>query len=201
MKTYGIKYAKGDIDWNLIPKLEVDEYNWGEDCGIRAEFQIIWNEDAISYHAVSAEKDILARFTEQNRDVWCDSCLEFFFRPDEKDRRYLNFECNPNGALYTGIGTNMPDRVRLLAQDEKSEFSIKTGRTDDGWEIFISVPVSFIRKFYPEYELKEGNVIYANCMKCGDDTVVPHFISWNRYPDKPVSFHNSDAFGKMVLIR
>ncbi len=201
MKIYEIKYAKGDINWEDIPALDVDEYNWGEDCGIRTKFQIVWNEDAISYHAVSVEKDILARFDAQNCDVWCDSCMEFFFRPDENDMRYLNFECNPNGALYTGIGTNMPDRVRLLAQNEKTEFSIKTGRTKDGWEMFLSVPSAFIRKFYPGYELKEGNVIYANCMKCGDDTVVPHFVSWNRYPEEPVSFHNSAAFGKMVLIK
>ena len=199
MKTYEIKYVKGDVDWNLIPKLDVDEYNWSDDCGIRTSFQIVWNEDGISYHAVSVEKDIRATYDAQNCDVWCDSCMEYFFRPDENDKRYFNFECNPNGALYVGIGTNMPDRIRLLDQDEKTNFSIKTARTSDGWELFLTVPTAFIRMFFPGYEFKEGRVIYANCLKCGDDTPVEHYISWNRYPDEPLSFHNSAAFGKMVL--
>ena len=201
MKTYEIKYAKGEIDWNQIPKLDVDEYNWGEYCGIKTQFQVAWNEEGISYHGVSVEEDVLARFDEQNCPVWLDSCMEFFFNPDENDKRYLNFECNPNGALYVGIGTNMPDRVRLLDQDEKLTFSIKTAKTEDGWEIFLTVPVSFISKFYPGYELKEGMVIKANCMKCGDDTKTPHFMSWNEYPVVPKTFHNSDAFGKMILVK
>lgn len=201
MKNYNITYAQGDIDWSKVPVLEVDEYNWGDDCGIRTHFQIVWNEDGISYHAVSEEEDVRATFDAQNCDVWCDSCMEFFFQPDENDKRYFNFECNPNGALYVGIGTNMPDRIRLLDQDEEKTFSIKTAKTADGWEIFLTVPAAFIRMFFPGYELKEGNVINANCMKCGDDTSIPHFISWNKYPEEPLTFHNSAAFGKMILTR
>ena len=201
MKSYNITYAKGDINWADVPELHVDEWNWCDPCDISTKFQIVWNEEGITYHGVSVEKDILARYDTQNCDVWCDSCMEFFFQPDENDKRYLNFECNPNGALYTGIGTNMPDRVRLLDQDEKNDFSINTARTQDGWEIFITVPVSFIRKFYPGYELKEGMVINANCMKCGDDTKIPHFMSWNKFPEEPVTFHNPAAFGKMTLVK
>ncbi|MDO4939593.1 MAG: carbohydrate-binding family 9-like protein [Lachnospiraceae bacterium] len=201
MKTYEIKYAKGDIDWSTVPKLDVDEYNWGEDCGIRTQFQIVWNEEGLSCHGVSVEKDILARYDDQNCPVWCDSCMEFFFHPVENDSRYLNFECNPNGAIYTGIGTNMPDRVRLIEQNEKQDFSIKTARTQDGWEMYLTVPVSFISMFYPGYELREGMIIKANCMKCGDDTVYQHFISWNKYPEEPITFHNSAAFGEMILVK
>jgi len=201
MKEYTIAYAKGDIDWSKVEKLSVNETNWGRpDGGIKVEFQIVWNEDGITYHGVAHEEHVLARYDAPNCDVWTDSCMEFFFRPDDKDLRYFNIECNPNGAIYLGLGTNMPDRVRFLAQDEKKIFSIKTARTPDGWELFITVPTEFIGRFFPGYKLEKGKVIYANCLKCGDDTPIRHSTSWNPYPvGSEVTFHNSEGFGKMTL--
>jgi len=203
MKTYDIQYSKGATDWEKIPKLTVDVRNWNcPDPGITTTFQLVWNEDGITYHGVSKEEHILARYDAQNQPVWTDSCMEYFFRPNDDDLRYFNFECNPNGAIYCGLGTDMPDRVRLLAQDEKNDFQIKTARIDGGWEMYLTVSTVFIRKFFPGYELKEGKVIFANCLKCGDDTPIRHSLSWNPYPEgSPRTFHNSNGFGKMVLVK
>ena len=201
MKIHHVPYSKPEPDWNTIPYLEVGECNWGsENPDIHVCFQLVWNENGISYHAIAQEEHILARFDKPNSDVWKDSCMEFFFRPDEKDVRYFNLECNPNGAIYCGIGPNMPERIRIIAQEEKRFFNIKTNRIEGGWEMFLTIPIGLIRECFPGYEFLPGTIIYANFMKCGDDTVKPHYLSWNQYPEmEKHTFHDIRGFGKLIL--
>lgn len=201
MKEYHVSYSEPNPNWKSIPELDVDEENWGcPNPGVEVKFQIIWNESGITYHAVAKEKHVLARYDKPNSDVWRDSCLEFFFQPDENDPRYFNMECNPNGAIYCGIGTNMPDRIRIIAQEERRYFNIITNSTADGWELFVTIPVEFIRQCFPDYELRPHMVIYANCLKCGDDTPDPHYLSWNPYPImEEYTFHDRRGFGMLIL--
>ena len=48
-------------------------------------------------------------------------------------------------------------------------------------------------------EFENGMKIYANCYKCGDETVHPHFIAWNKIENDIVDFHQPEHFGLMVL--
>lgn len=125
--------------------------------------------------------------------------MEFFFRPVDGDIRYFNLEINPNAQIYLGFGPNMPELVRLALQDENALLQKRANYTDDGWEVFFTFPVSVIRVFFPGYELKSGMKIYANCYKCGDETVHPHFIAWNKIENDIVDFHQPEHFGLMVL--
>ena len=59
--------------------------------------------------------------------------------------------------------------------------------------------MSVIRVFFPGYELRSGKKLYANSYKCGDETVTPHFISWNRVEVPAPSFHEPEHFGLMIL--
>ena len=201
MKEYNIIY-QSTPDWTKVPKLDVDVANWMPNPGISVKAQIAWNEDGLYYHGTAIEKEIRAVHNSQVCDVCEDSCLEFFFMPEE-DTRYINIEANLNCATWIGIGTNMPDRVRLLLQNEKELLDIHANRLPDGdgWELFYKVPIELIRMFYPGYELKEGNVIRANCMKCGDLTVNEHYLSWNPFNPDKLSFHEQDYFGRMILTR
>ena len=128
-----------------------------------------------------------------------DSCMEFFFRPVAEDLRYFNLEINPNGQMYIGFGPNMPELVRLALQEEDQILQKQCNYTEDGWEVFYTFPVSVIRVFFPGYALKSGMKIYANSYKCGDECVIPHFISWNKVEVPEPSFHQPEHFGLMVL--
>ena len=125
--------------------------------------------------------------------------MEFFFRPVENDLRYFNLEINPNGQMYIGFGPNMQELVRLALQEEDTLLQKKCNYTADGWEAFYTFPVSVIRVFFPGYELKPGMKIFANSYKCGDNTLIPHCISWNKVDPENVTFHQPECFGLMIL--
>ncbi len=199
MKEYNVIYQQTP-DWSKVPAITLDTANWEPNPGIEVEVQIAWNEDRIMYHGIAHETEVRAEYDAPGCDVCQDSCLEFFYMP-EGEETYINFESNPNRAIWLGIGTNMPDRIRLMLQDEKGILNLRSGRTTDGWELFADFPLSFTRMFYPGYEYREGNILKVNCMKCGDLTRKEHYLSWNPFDPEVKSFHNSAYFGRMTLVK
>ncbi|MBO4991831.1 MAG: hypothetical protein J6E42_06720, partial [Firmicutes bacterium] len=127
-----------------------------------------------------------------------DSCMEFFFSP-EGDDRYLNVELNPNGCSFIGIGTGRADRVRITLEQEAEVLRAQTARTPDGWELTYRLPLTFLRVLYPALSLTPGTVLRANCYKCGDLTLEPHYLSWNPVTSAKPDFHRPCDFGRMVL--
>ena len=123
--------------------------------------------------------------------------MEFFFCPAAGDDRYFNFEWNPNAQLYLGFGPNRCDSVRLLVQDEQAQFAPRPARTADGWELTFRVPVSFVRRFVPDFALTPGTALRANCFKCGELTPQPHYYSWNPVTSETPDFHRPCDFGQM----
>ena len=39
----------------------------------------------------------------------------------------------------------------------------------------------------------------ANLYKCGDATVIPHYLTWNRVEVTDIDFHLPEFFGKLIL--
>ena len=199
MRTYTITPVSGTPDWSRIPALEVDQHLWLPSEEIAMTVQICYDEHGFYVHMKAKEADVRAEYTAPLSLVHKDSCMEWFFCPVEADPRYINVEMNPNGCAFIGISTCRADNVRLCSMYEEELFQKKTARTDDGWEIFYTVPVSFLRVFFPGYTPTAGMVIRANCYKCGDLTAVEHYLSWNPVTSAEPDFHRSCDFGRMIL--
>ena len=199
MREYQVKKVCGAPDWNAIPVMEVDHVMWTPDFGISMTAQIAYDETAIYVHQRAVEKNIQAELTDLLAHVSEDSCMEFFFSPCPAGGRYLNFEVNPNGCLHLGFGHGRHDSMRLLPKKADERFGIKTARTADGWELTYRIPLEFLRCFYPELELKSGLTMTANCYKCGDCTVNPHFLAWNPPASETPDFHRPQDFGKLIF--
>lgn len=199
MRTYTITKISGTPDWSKIPALDVDNFQWCEKLDIKMKSQICYDETGIYVHLRAWEKDIRAELTAPLSMVCEDSCMEFFFRPVAEDLRYFNFEINPNGQTFIGFGYHAEDLIRLAPEGENEYLEKKWGYTEDGWEVFYKIPVSLINIFFPGYQLKSGMILYANSYKCGDETVKPHFISWNFVDVPQPSFHQPTHFGEMIL--
>ncbi len=199
MNHYTITKVGGKPQWENIPSLDVNNYQWLPELDIQMKAQICYSDEGIHVHLRAWEQNIRAEHNAPVSMVCEDSCMEFFFRPMEDDLRYFNFEINPNGCTYIGFGPDMPNLVRLLPQEEDTFLEKSVGYTEGGWEAFFTVPVSMVQVFFPEFRLTPGKKIYANCYKCGDETVQPHFMAWN-YVDVPEpSFHQPAHFGLMEL--
>ena len=199
MREYVVKAVSGGPDWENIPVMAVDNVMWTEDFGISMTAQLCYDETALYIRQRAVEKDIRAELTDLLAHVCEDSCMEFFFSPSPADGRYMNFEINPKGCLHIGFGHGRHDSMRLLPKRVEERFRITPVRTADGWELTYRIPLEFLRCFYPDLELCPGLTMTANCYKCGDCTVNPHFLAWNPPTSETPDFHRPQDFGRLVF--
>lgn len=199
MREYMIKRVSGQPDWSCVPSLEVDNILWLPDANIRVSQQICYDDTAIYVHQRAVEQHIRAEEKGPMAMVCFDSCLEFFFCPDPNSDRYFNFEWNPEGGLYLGLRSGQAFYVRLQPEDPVALFDYHSRPTEDGWEIFYKIPLFFINLIFPEFKLTSGTALRANCFKCGDRTVQPHYLSWNPNTCEYPNFHRVCDFGRMIL--
>ena len=101
--------------------------------------------------------------------------------------------------MELGFGPNRRERVRLCPKSERETFRPVCTRTPDGWTAEYRIPLSFLRILYPEFSLRSGVSFRANCYKCGDKTVNPHFLAWNAVETAAPDFHRPEFFGEMIL--
>ena len=198
MKEYVILKVNSIPDWNAVPVLAVDTILWEPDCGIRMTQQLCYDETALYVRQRAWEANIRAEYSAPLSPVHEDSCMEFFFSIAD-DMRYVNFEINPNACLELGFGPDRHERVRLCHKAESDTFRPVCVRTPDGWTAEYRIPLSFLRILYPDFVLRSGVSFRANCYKCGDKTVRPHFLAWNAVETLTPDFHRPDFFGEMIL--
>lgn len=198
MKTYNItRSAPTGPNWDAVPQLSVDHFLWLPSADIRVTAQFCWDDTAIYARYQAAEPNVRAEHNGPFSMVCEDSCMEFFLQPIETDPRFFNFEWNPNGCSFIGIETNSHDLIRLCPMNEKKLFQPWTARTSDGWTLEYRVPHEFVRMFFPAYHPASGGTVRANCYKCGDLTVQPHYMAWSPVRKSTPDFHQSCDFGVM----
>lgn len=199
MREYTIVRKGEELNWDSIPSLSIDsKLNTPEDCPITAKAQLCYDDEALYVRLSAVESDIRAEYTGLLDEISEDSCLEFFFSPMgcRGDKRYFNMEGNLNGAMYLGFGSSISTLMRLIHEDPC--IIAKGETTDDGWQLFYTIPHEFVRRFFPDYAPASGFSMRANCYKCGDKTSYRHFLSWNPVVKLPrASFHNPELFGLM----
>ena len=198
MRTYTVQKIDRAPDWDTVQPLFVDRHLWLPSERIAMTAQICYDEAALYVRMQAVEQNIRAEHRVPLSQVCEDSCMEFFFAP-EGDDRYLNVELNPNGCSFIGIGTGRGDRVRITLEQEAEVLQAQTARTPDGWELTYRLPLTFLRVLYPALSLTPGTVLRANCYKCGDLTLEPHYLSWNPVISVKPDFHRPCDFGRMVL--
>ena len=195
-KKYLIRSVTGSPDWSTVPQLQADRVLWKPDCGVRAFGQFCHDSECLFVHLRAIEANIRAEYTAPLSPVCRDSCLEFFFLPENEDR-YFNFEINPNGCLWIGFGHSRADSTVLYRSDMEQFFDIRTAATPDGWEVYYRIPLSFLRLFVPGFAF--AGALRVNVYKCGDLTEHEHYLSWNPVTSDTPDFHRPADFGLMTF--
>lgn len=196
MRSATIPYS---LNGTETVKLPIDTLLWTDECDITAFAEICYTDDALLVKLTANEKNVRAEETGLLGMPCLDSCLEFFFAPVEGDLRYFNFEYNPNGCIYLGIGTGRGDSTRLVLSDPAKLFTPEIVRSADGWSVAYRVPFAFIRRFFPDFKAVSGGKMRANFFKCGDLTVKEHYFSWNPVEVETPDFHLPAWFGELVF--
>ena len=198
MRSYIVTKKPERLEWENIPALAIDTCLWLPDAGISAQAQLCYDMDAIYVRLSAREVHIRAEEIGLLGSPYQDSCMEFFVCPDPHSKTYFNIEFNPNCCLYLGVGTSRYDLMRLLLPGE-NPLDAAVSRTEDGWQLTYKIPVSFIRRFFPEFKAETGAMMRGNFYKCGDCTPQAHYYSWNPVELNSPDFHCPEFFGKLYF--
>lgn len=200
MKEYTIVRK---TDWENVPELEINEMQVPFDADIKAFAKICYDDENLYVRLRAHEADVRAVGTPDDPlgQPCEDSCLEFFFSPDNNSDLYFNIEYNPNCLRFLGLGREIYSLIRLHPlHDYLYDFEPQVDYLDDGWQITYHIPYKFIRIYFPDFKPVSGGFIRANCFTTGDYCKVPHDLAWNPI-DLEVfnSFHNPKCFGVMYF--
>ncbi|MBR4890623.1 MAG: carbohydrate-binding family 9-like protein [Clostridia bacterium] len=183
-----------DKAWDLASVASLDKINWPEfPCSYKTTAKLLYNENGIYVRLETDEKPLLARFSNQNDTICCDSCMEFFVRPNENDPRYINFEFNPFGTMYMSVRTSRFDPV--FPDKDKKYFNVKSYVDDKKWVLQFCIPFEFIDEIFGSHTKK----IYGNLYKCGNETVKRHYATYYPIDTEQPDYHRPEFFGEFIL--
>lgn len=181
----------------------IEQINWKQFAyKPEVKFRIAHTGDSILLKYYVREKNIQAKVSTINGDVYKDSCVEFFISPMDNGN-YYNFEFNCIGIPHVGYGEGRHNRQLLPVEVLKEIKSYSTlgsepfmeKRGDFSWELFVQIPIScFVND--PIDQLN-GLSSKGNFYKCGDDLSEPHFVTWNPVKTENPDYHRPDFFAEL----
>ncbi len=198
MKTYTIKKIDGPItseSWKLAETAVVDYIPNSHEisCPYHMEARLLYDDEAIYVNLATDERPLYALHNEPNTSVCKDSCMEFFLSPDQDDPHYLNFEMNP---ITTLLLYYCADRNNYTEADvDHKIFDAKSVITQKDWQLFYKIPFDFLLKYFKKID----NEFHGNFYKCGDETIIQHYATWNPVTCPEVDFHRPEYFGKLIF--
>ena len=183
-----------DSEWDNAEVARVETINWDsfpKVCNVTA--QLLYSDYGLHVRMETDEKPLLITQTQQNSAVCEDSCMEFFFKGNKDDARYVNFEFNAMGTMYLNFRTSRYDGDHPI--EDASYFNVQSTITPEKWVLFYTVPFEFLEKYYGSYT-KE---MWGNFYKCGDNTDHKHYQTYFPISTEKPDYHCPQYFGKIVL--
>ena len=194
IKTDIVDPGMNSPEWERAEVGVISSKRWPEySAAPKTVFKAIRGPEGISVLMNTKEIGLRAVCETQNGDIYLDSCMEFFFKPDNLDTRYLNFEFNPKGVLHLGLGDGR--HGRMLMDTDRSTFSIESDGRDGDWTLKFYIPDSFLLSIFGQI----SSVAKGNFYKCGDATDHVHFGTWAEVEVPAPDFHQPDFFGKLEM--
>lgn len=180
---------------------KIDCLNWKDfSYKPRVEFVFGYSESEILIRFFVRESYFKAEKTGSNDNVFEDSCVEFFFLPED-DGIYYNFEFNGIGTCLLGAGTSRTgrqkadpgiiDRIRRVSSLGTSPIPERKEVTE--WTLTVAIPIIVL--FRHDIKTLRGKTCRGNFYKCGDRLSVPHYLTWNPVKTERPDFHRPEFFG------
>ncbi len=182
------------------PVQKIDNNNWPSEFPYspNVEFTISHDGDNLKINFTVSEKYTKAEITDNNGEVWTDSCVEFFISFDDKG--YYNFEFTCIGKMLLAFRKTKPEPTYASEQviasiTRKSSlgeenFAERVG--DNQWNLEVVIPRTAF--FEHDFDTLSGLEPSANVYKCGDNLSEPHFLSWNPIDTPSPNFHVPEFF-------
>lgn len=188
-----------------FPIVKIDSFHWEKDGYSRPEsYAAMFAVEGEGIHALlwSFEENIRCECTKRDDPVYTDSCLELFIMPVENDKRYINFEVNPNGVYLSQIGEIREGRRFIKEFTDLEPYIYPMEITEEGktaWGYEIVLPEWFISDLYQtDFTVKEC-AVKGNFYKCADSSVTPHYGAHFPVDSAALGFHNPEKFGTIIF--
>jgi hypothetical protein len=176
----------------------VDIVNWVEYPHIpEVQFFVGHSGTHLWIHFEIKNDYIIAENWADQDPVWQDACVEFFMLVGNE---YRNFEFNCLGVCLSAVGPNRNSRtsiskedlVKIIRYPAFSPNNIPKEGTQADWSLTIGIPFDLTG-------LKAGMTFKGNFYKCGDETKIPHYLSWAPISTENPDFHRPEFFGEIEL--
>lgn len=174
--------------------------NWPKEFAYapRVQFRMFHTGERLMLRFDVAEQYTAARVTQDNGEVWTDSCVEFFIKLD--DTGYYNFETTCIGRMLLGFRQSRTEAVHASAQVlatihrqatlGSEPFEEREG--DNRWSLTLGIPAGAL--FAHKLKTWDGVQATMNLYKCGDKLSHPHFLSWKPIDTPTPDFHRPEFF-------
>lgn len=128
--------------WEGVPEINIDCFLWEDnDYKPETKAKLFYTDTHFHIFFKSYEDEITIKYFNMDEDVYKDSCVEFFIKPNpDKDDRYFNFEMNSIGTLLLGLGVDRHDRERIKLDNPFEVFGISTSVTKDTADSYNNQP-------------------------------------------------------------
>lgn len=178
-----------------VPFAPIDQYVWPGDYRCEARAYVTCGEDAFNVLMCAKEETIQTQAVHFNDAVCRDSCLEFFIQPVEKDARYINFEVSAAGVVLIGIGVGRGNRTSF--DSLPAGMDVQHSKHAGGWwAVRYRIPFALIESVFGE--LPSANM--RGNFYCCDETIHPHFGTWNPVEWDHPDFHRPECFGEIQIV-
>lgn len=190
------------LDWE-VSSFKIDEVNWDSfPYKPRVTLRIAYNDHELFLKYKVREQAVRAVVTENDGNVWEDSCVEMFISP-QGNLDYYNLEMSCIGKRLLGYHKKGEQDLRA---DQKTLSSIRVlsslgsksfdeRKIETEWHITAAIPFKAFWK--DSFAPKSGDKIKGNFFKCGDKLTVPHFLSWQKIEFEKPNFHLPQFFGEL----
>ncbi len=178
--------------WETAEVAEVTYKNWGSyECEPYTTARVLYSDFGLHVKLATDEKKLFATHRVQNEEVCEDSCMEFFFRANENDLRYFNFEFNPFGTMYMSTRKSRSDFY--FPEVDKHYFEVQSSVEPDVWSLIFTVPFEFIEKQVGGHTKK----MFGNFYKCNESN--QHYFTYTPVATDHPDFHQPTLFGELEL--
>ena len=201
VKSVKLKEAGHLLETQTVTN-QIDTINWpAYSYKPKLSFRIGHIDKEIWLKYYVTEKNILAKETRINGEVYKDSTVEFFISVDGLN--YYNFEFSCIGITHLAHGPGRGNRnfvdpeivkkIEIESSLGNKPFEEKSGNFE--WEMMIRIPVECFA--FDKIKTLGGLKATANFYKCGDETSEPHFVTWNPIGTENPDYHCPQFFGKV----
>ena len=141
--------------------------------------------------------------------VFQDSCVEFFFSPNQLlDTDYYNLEMNCGGTMLFHHRLQEGDPAVKVSNEDIEQMKVAHSlprripeeiSDEVTWTLEYAIPFEMLDK-YDNLEVPQPGTIWrANLYKCADKTSHPHWLTWSPVDFPTPRFHMPQYFGKLLF--